>query len=128
MKNAVKALILISLMSACIPDNIKEQMDVQMLNAQFMLADWQFKKALAEIELHKLRNGSYPNSLSDLEFLTPMDSSMSNFVEYTRLDSVYELNLKMEFPSLDGKETKRANLQYPPAFWKGLGCVKSNAK
>jgi hypothetical protein len=99
-----------------------------MLNAQFMLADWQFKKALAEIELHKLRNGSYPNSLSDLEFLTPMDSSMSNFVEYTRLDSVYELNLKMEFPSLDGKETKRANLQYPPAFWKGLGCVKSNAK
>ena len=128
MKKAIKTLALIWLMSACIPDNLKEKMNEGMLNAQQMLADWEFQKAIGQIELHKLRNGNYPNSLSELEFLTAMDSSMFNAVEYTRLGSAYELNLKMEFPSFDAKETKRLSLHYPPEFWRGLGCVKSNAK
>jgi hypothetical protein len=116
-------------MSACIPDDVKEKMVEGMSSAQLMMADWEFKKALANIELHKLRNGSYPASLSELQFLSAMDSSMLKNVEYTRLDSVYELNLKMEFASLDTKEKKKPIiLQYPAEFWKGLGCVKSNAK
>lgn len=128
MKKAASIVTIIFLLSGCIPDNLKEKMNEGMANAQQMLGDWEFKKAIAQIELHKLRNGSYPNSLSELKFLSPMDSSMFTNVEYTRLDSVYELNLKMEFPSLTGKETKRINLQYPPEFWKGLGCARSNVK
>src|SRR5690349_10741594 len=116
------------IMSACIPGNVKEKMKESMSKVQEMAADMEFKKAIGAIELHKLRNGAYPNSLAELEFLTAFDSSMTAYVEYTRLDSVYELNLKMEFPSLDGKETKAVALHYPPEFWNGLGCVKSNVK
>jgi hypothetical protein len=128
MKTILKTLPLLLLLSACIPDNIKEQMNEGLSNANQMMADWEFKTAIAQIELHKVRNGNYPNSLSELKFLSAMDSSMFSYVDYTRLDSVYELNLNMEFPSFDGKKTKRVNLQYPPEFWKGLGCIKSNAR
>jgi hypothetical protein len=126
MKN-VFVLMVICSMTACMPDSIKEKMNDGMTQAQTVMADWQFKNALAHIELHKLRNGSYPNSLQELQFLSSMDSSMFANVEYTRLDSVYELNVKTEFPSFDGKET-RINLRYAADFWKGLGCVKSNVK
>lgn len=127
MKN-ILILTLICLMTACIPDNVKEKMNEGLSNAQQMMADWEFKKAIAQIELHKLRNGHYPNSLSELQFLSPLDSSMISNVDYTRLDSVYELNLKMKFVALDGKETQRIELKYPDEFWTGLGCVKSNVK
>ncbi|AYB35680.1 hypothetical protein D4L85_24185 [Chryseolinea soli] len=99
-----------------------------MMVAQKMLADQELKKAIAYIELHKLRNGSYPNALSDLKFLSAMDSSLFNSIEYTRLDSVYELNLNTEFSSFGGEGTKEVPLKYPPEFWKGLGCAKSNVK
>lgn len=115
-------------MSACIPDSVKDRIDDGVSKAGLMMADMQFKNAIANIELHRLRNGSYPNSLSDLKFLTAMDSSMDHSVEYTRLDTVYELNLKMTFQSLQSNDTKKIDLHYPPAFWKGLGCVKSNVK
>jgi hypothetical protein len=118
----------ILLMTACIPDNIKEKINHEMGNAQVMMADWEFKKAISNIELHKLRNGHYPSSLSELKFVSPMDSSIFANVEYTRLDSVYELNLKMKFVSLDGKETGAIKLNYPTDFWQGLGCIRSNTK
>src|SRR5690348_12662455 len=99
-----------------------------MSNAQQMMADWQFKSSIAQIELHKLRNGRYPNSLSELRFLSAMDSSMIRSIDYTRLDSVYELNLKPEFFALQGEGIRQIELKYPAEFWAGLGCVKSNLK
>jgi hypothetical protein len=65
-----------------------------MSNAQQMLADWEFKKAIAKIELRKFKKWQLSNSLLELKFITSMDSSMFANVE----------------------------------FWKGLGCIKSNAK
>jgi hypothetical protein len=99
MKTLVKTLILTFLMSACIPDSVREKMNESMDDAQQMLADWEFKKAIAHIELHKLRNGIYPNSLSELQFLTQMDSSMFSYVEYTRLESM--LNYSHRFFSIN---------------------------
>jgi hypothetical protein len=128
MKNIIIPVVFILLMTSCIPDDIKDKMNKGMAGAQQMMADWEFKKAISQIELHKLRNGNYPNSLRELKFLSAMDSSMFNFVEYTRRDSVYELNLKMKFSSIDGKEIKEIHLKYPPEFWKGLGCIKSNVR
>ena len=122
------ALIVTALLPSCIPDSLQEKMNEGMALGQNMLADQEFKKAIAQIELHKLRNGSYPASLSDLQFLSAMDSSMFQFIEYARLDSVYELNIKMDFPVIGTKETKGVDLTYPAEFWKGLGCVKSNVK
>jgi len=87
MKNTL-LLALMFLMTTCIPDNVKEKMNEGLTDAQHMMTDWELKKAIAHIELHKLRNGHYPNSLSELRFLSPIDSSMMNNVVYARLDEV----------------------------------------
>ena len=110
-------------MTACIPDKAKEQMN----DGLQMMADWEFKKAIAQIELHKVRYGSYPNSLSELKFISPMDSSMVVYIDYTSYDSMYELNLKKEYFSFEG-DIERVDLKYPAEFWKGLGCFRSNLK
>ncbi|WP_143164721.1 hypothetical protein [Chryseolinea serpens] len=136
MKNLMLPLILTALLSSCTPDSAKETMndelqekiDEQLLIAENMLNDREFKNAIAHIELHKLRNGNYPNALSELMFLTAMDSSIFYSVEYTRLDSVYELNINFEHSFFGDEEKKAGQLKYPPEFWKGLGCVKSNVK
>jgi len=115
------------LLASCVGD-IREKLNENMKDAQGMFADQEFKKAIAHIELHKLRNGTYPRSLDELQFLSAIDSTMLRVVEYHKLDSGYELNIHFKFPTLtDGQET-RARLSYPPEFWKGLGCVRSNAK
>ena len=127
----MKYVILISTLisfSSCIPDTLKEKMNEGMSMAQTMMADQQFKSAIAQVELHKLRNGTYPNSLSELQFLSAMDSSMFHSIEYTKLDTAYEMNINLDVPSFDGGSKKRIHLNYPPEFWRGLGCVKSNAK
>lgn len=129
MKNIIIPLFSIALLTSCIPDSVKEKVNESVASAQNMLADNEFKKAIGHIELHKLRTGAYPESLKDIEFLTPMDSSMFAYVEYTRLDSVYELNIKMELVTFGGETNgKQVQLKYPPEFWKGLGCVRSNVK
>jgi hypothetical protein len=129
MRKVSISIILLAVVASCIPDSVKEKVNESMAQAQNMLVDQEFKKAIAHIELHKLRNGVYPNSLSELQFLSALDSSMLLYVEYERLDSVYELNITMEFPVLGEQEkTKEVQLKYPPEFWKGLGCVKSNVK
>jgi hypothetical protein len=115
-------------MCACIPDSVKEKMDEGVAQAHNLLAEQEFKKAIGEIELHKLRNGSYPNALAELKFLSPMDSATINsFVEYAPLDSGYELNVKMDLPRLSD-QAPQVTLKLPAEFWQGLGCVRSNLK
>jgi len=127
-KNILPLLLLILLTASCIPENLKQEMDKGMQLGQQMMADSEFKKALAYVELHKIRNGNYPNSLSELEYLSVMDSSIFQHVEYTRLDSGYELNVNFDIPSFASKEVTKLELKYPAEFWKGLGCVRSNTK
>jgi hypothetical protein len=119
---------IIPFLASCIPDNLKDKMDESMRTAQNMFADQEFKKVLGQIELHKLRNGTYPVSLNQLQFLSILDSSSINYVEYHKLDSGYELNITYKFPSVTGKKETPVELHYPANFWKGLGCVKTNAK
>ena len=113
---------------SCIPENIKDQMHENLEMAQTMFADQEFKKAIAYIELHKLRNGVYPRSLNDLQFLSAFDSTSLKSVIYQRLDSGYELNINFKSVSFAGNSETPVTLKYPPEFWKGLGCVRSNAK
>ncbi len=127
MKKIIIAVSIALLTFSCIPDNVKEKMAEGMKASQKMFAEHEFKKALSHIELHKLRNGQYPNSLSELQFLTAMDSSIFNTVTYTKIDTAYELNLKFEMHSLDG-QAEAVRLTLPAEFWDGLGCVKSNVK
>jgi hypothetical protein len=119
-------LILALVVFGCIPDTTRKQINQQMVEVQKMVADQEFTKGIAFIELHKVRFGSYPESLKDLKFLSKMDSVMRD-LEYRKLDDGYELNIKGVFQNMSGDELPMT-LKYPAEFWEGLGCVKSNTK
>jgi hypothetical protein len=118
--------IFIVFLSSCLPDGVKKKMDSALKDEIQMVADAEFKKAVANIELHKVRFGEYPESLKDLKFLSQMDSSLQNSVEYVKLDSGYELNLKSSYSSFDGQTNSPVQINYPNEFWEGTGCVRSN--
>ncbi|MEM6502019.1 MAG: hypothetical protein AAF685_09290 [Cyanobacteria bacterium P01_C01_bin.89] len=78
-----------------------------------------FKKAIAFIELHKLRFDEYPESLQSESFLlfaSDEYSDIDNMVGYKKLEYGYELNVKRE----------EVALEYPSDFWKGIGLSKTN--
>jgi hypothetical protein len=112
----------------CIPESVKEKVDTALKDSQALLADLNFKNALAYIELHKLRYGSYPSTLKDLTFVNTFDSAFFDSVEYIKLDSGYELNLTGRYVGFDQGNGDEIKLNYPDEFWQGLGCVKSNIK
>jgi hypothetical protein len=88
-------------------------------DAQF--GDQNFKSAIALIELHKVRFGSYPDRLSDLRFTGQWDQIWISAVKYTKLPDGYELDLVRGWVGTP-------ELSYPPEFWQGLGLRKSNMK
>ena len=87
--------------------------------ADAKFGDQHFKTAIALIELHKLRHGSYPEQLQDLTFTGDWDAIALNSVSYHRVGDGYELDIARGWV---GQPT----LSYPPEFWKGLGLVASN--
>lgn len=84
--------------------------------------DQHFKTAIALIELHKVRNGEYPESLNILKYTGSWDAMHHMSVKYTKIDSGYNLDLT------NGWVGKPNNLEYEDDFWKGLGLVESNLK
>lgn len=127
MKKFTYALLLMLTLASCFSGDLKDKMSDTMKKMQTSLADQTFRRMLGEIEMHKLRNGSYPASLSELRFLNSLDSANLKSVEYHLLDSGYELNLHMKIPMLNGKQVD-ATPGYPDDFWKGLGCKQSNLR
>jgi hypothetical protein len=101
--------------SSCNLGGIKEQ-----ANKQF--GDQHFKTAIALIELHKVRFGTYPESLDSLKYAGDWDKIINGSVHYEKLDSGYVLDL------VNGWMGKPNTLTYPDEFWQGLGLVKSNMK
>ena len=89
--------------------------------ADAKFGDQHFKTVIALVELHKVRSGTYPEQLKDLQFTGDWDAIALNSVEYRRVEGGYELNV------VRGWVGKPA-LSYPPEFWRGLGLVKSNMK
>ncbi|WP_049783690.1 hypothetical protein [Acaryochloris marina] len=89
-------------------------------NLHLKREDQNFKRAIALIELHKLRFNEYPENLEEQrfqEFIGEWDKAVHKAVTYSRVESGYELNL-------NSQETLQ--LEYPEAFWNGLGLVKTN--
>src|SRR5437667_11605271 len=89
--------------------------------ADAKFGDQHFKTSIALIELHKVRTGSYPESLKELQFTGEWDAIAINSVEYKRAAGGYELNVLRGWV---GQPT----LAYPKEFWQGLGIVKSNMR
>lgn len=109
----ISLLVIISV--GCNFEGMREQ-----ANQQF--GDQHFKTAISLIELHKVREGEYPNTLRDLKYVGDWDKIIFNSVKYKRLDTGYELDL------VNGWVGTPDDLQYPEEFWRGLGLVKSNLK
>lgn len=80
-----------------------------------------FVSAISIIELHKLRNGSYPSILKDLEFLGDWDAIWLSAVRYEKNGDGYNLFLERGWV---GKPT----LEFPEKFKKGLGIIETNVK
>jgi hypothetical protein len=89
--------------------------------ADEQFGDQNFKSAIALIELHKVRFGSYPDQLSDLKFTGQWDQIWMSAVKYTRLTEGYELDLVRGWVGTP-------SLEYPPDFWRGLGLRKTNMR
>ena len=104
-----------TLFTSCIFDKVKDN-----ANAQF--GDQNFKTAISLIELYKIREGKYPESLDSLKYIGDWDKMAINSVSYKKLENGYQLDL------INGWIGKPNNLKYPVEFWKGIGLKKSNLK
>jgi len=83
-------------------------------------ADQLFAFAIVFIELHRLRVGTYPDSLEALSFLSAHDRhSLVKGLRYEKLPDGYALDVV-------GPEGEKPELSYPPDFWKGLGIRRTN--
>ncbi len=108
-------LIIIIALSRCGLGDFNEQ-----ANQKF--GDQRFKTAISLIELHKIREGEYPQTLNDLKYLGDWDKIIFNSVKYKRLEEGYDLDLT------NGWMGKPDDLKYPDDFWSGLGLINSNLK
>lgn len=87
------------------------------MNAKF--GKQHFVSAVAFIELHNTRNGAYPDSLTELQFLGDWDSIWLSAVRYEKTENGY--NLYIENGWIGEPE-----LTFPEAFKAGLGIQQSN--
>jgi len=91
----------------------------QQADSQF--GDQNFKSAIALIELHKVRFGTYPKDLTELTFTGSWDQIWMSAVKYTKLEDGYELDLVRGWVGTP-------ELEYPADFWQGLGIRKTNVR
>lgn len=81
-----------------------------------MFGDQHLKTAVASLELYKLRHGSYPGRLDDIDFMGDWDRIILPTVAYypNAERSAYYIEVKQGWIG-------RPHLSYPPEFWKGTG-------
>ena len=80
-----------------------------------------FVPAVSIIELHKIRNGEYPESLKELEFLGDWDSIWLSAVRYEKTSDGYNLYVERGWAG-------KPSLEFPIKFKQGLGIKDSNVK
>jgi hypothetical protein len=84
------------------------------LDQQF--GDQDLKSAVALIELHKIRNGRYPQKLADLRYLGSWDAIWTQNVRYVVADDGMSYFVEVQRGWI-GKPT----LDMPADFWRGTG-------
>ena len=84
------------------------------LDAKF--GDQNLKSTVALVELHKIRNGRYPQSLRDIRFKGEWDEIWLNSTRYVVSPDGTRYCIEVERGWM-GKPV----LSYPPEFWKGTG-------
>lgn len=81
-----------------------------------MFGDQHLKTAVALIELHKVRYGKYPDSLSDLKFAGEWDQIALQSVRYYPNASRTAYYIEVETGWIG-----KPDLKIPEEFWKGTG-------
>lgn len=111
------ALLLTAVLSGC-------DVNLEVVSSQFdqQFGTQNFVSAVSVIELHKLRNGDYPTSLDELEFLGDWDSIWLSGVEYERVEGGYNLFVTKGF---SGGEPE---VSMPIRFKQGLGLKSTNVQ
>ena len=81
-----------------------------------MFGDQHLKTAVASLELYKLRHGSYPASLADLDFMGEWDRIILPTVAYYP-----NADRSAYFVEVTRGWIGQPHLSYPPEFWRGTG-------
>ena len=91
-------------------------------NMAVHLSDRELKCAVAQLELHRLRYGHYPQTLQDLRFLSQLDQSIVVNVAYfpNRELTGYYVEIRNGLNGL----SSAPKLEYPDEFWQGTGFRK----
>lgn len=80
-----------------------------------------FVSAISLIELHNVRNGEYPKSLDDLQYLGDWDGIWLNAVRYEPVEGGYNLYVERGWMG-------EPDLTFPEDFRKGLGLKATNVQ
>ena len=79
--------------------------------------DQNFKTCIALVELHKVRFGEYPESLTDLKYVGDWDENALASARYSKSGEGYTLEVSQGFVG-------KPELMYPQEFWQGLGIIR----
>ena len=82
-----------------------------------MFGDQHLKTSVALIELHKTRNGQYPNKLSDIKYTGKWDQLHLKSVDYRPGKDLQSYYIEVT----RGWISKPVILKIPKGFWKGTG-------
>ncbi|MBO2634062.1 hypothetical protein I6M48_16445 [Shewanella algae] len=110
MQKLIAIIVLVGFLSGC---------NFEVPGADEKFGTQNFVSAVSIIELHKLRNGVYPKSLRDLEFLGDWDGIWLSAVRYEQNGDGYNLYLERGWVG-------KPSLEFPVKFKKGLGIKESN--
>jgi hypothetical protein len=80
-----------------------------------------FVSAISLIELHKVRNDAYPDSLKNLQYLGDWDGIWLSAVRYEKVQGGYNLFVERGWVG-------KPDLKFPIGFKKGLGLKESNVE
>lgn len=114
------------LLAGCFPDLDSPKVQQQVADMRRRMAVDQFDRAIAQIELYKLRHGTYPDTWDagdTLERLLPHDRAA---LSYAKVDSGYALDLMPDKVLPIGLHADSLSITFPAAYWEGLGCRRSN--
>ena len=104
------SLIILALLGGC---------DFEFPGADEKFGTQHFVSAVSAIELHNTRNGAYPDSLKDLQFLGDWDALWLSAVRYEKSGDGYNLYL-------DRGWVGKPELAFPVEFKQGLGIRETN--
>ena len=81
-----------------------------------MFGDQHIKTVVALVELHKVRNGHYPENLTELRFIGQWDIIHIQSVDYCRSESADSY-----FVEVQRGWVGKPKLEYDDAYWVGTG-------